>query len=428
MTQSGTYETIVVGGGPAGSTAAALLAEKGRKVLLLEKSRFPRYHIGESLIPFCYFTLKRLGLIEKLDKSGFTVDKYSVQFVSTNGKLSQPFYFDEHLDHPCSHTWQVWRQDFDRMLLANAREKGAEVREGWQVKEVLEEGGRTVGVRAVDEAGVEHEFRAPMTIDATGRDALSVARRGWRVRDPYLNKIAVWTYYKGASRPPGKDGGATIVAFVPERGWFWWIPLAHDTVSVGVVAEKDYLFRETRDLAQVFAQEVKQNRWIEEHLAAGTPSGEFRTTGEFSYRSKYCAADGLLLAGDAFAFLDPVFSSGVFLALKGGEMAADAVDAALSAGDVSAARFAAYSEAYCHGLESMRQLVYAFYDVNFHFRDLFTKYPETRGALTDCLIGDLHRDYKPLFDKVREFASVPAPLAHGRPLIGAEGSACASPS
>ena len=136
------------------------------------------------------------------------------------------------------------------------------------------------------------------------------------------------------------DEGATTVAYVPEKGWFWYIPLAGDIVSVGIVAEKDYLYNGSHELPDIFHREVKKNAWVEQHLAAGQQFGPYRVTGEFSYRSRYCAADGLVLAGDAFAFLDPVFSSGVFLALRSGELAADAVDAALTAGDFSAARSA----------------------------------------------------------------------------------------
>ena len=152
------------------------------------------------------------------------------------------------------------------------------------------------------------------------------------VKDPQLNKLAIWTYYRGAKRDPGIDEGNTTVAYVPERGWFWYIPLKDDIVSVGIVAEKDYLFSESKDPATIIAREIERNAWIKDHLSIGEQFGEYRVTSEFSYRSKYCAADGLLLAGDAFAFLDPVFSSGVFLALKSGEMAAEAVDAALDGG------------------------------------------------------------------------------------------------
>jgi flavin-dependent dehydrogenase len=410
------YDAIVIGGGPAGSAVSAVLAQKGRRVLVLEREKFPRYHIGESLIPYTYFPLQRIGMIDKLKASHFP-KKYSVQFVSTNGRASVPFYFFEHFDHEASKTWQVLRSEFDQMLLDNAREKGAEVMEETTVRETIREDGAVAGVRAVARSGESLEFRAPITIDATGRDAFSVTRNGWKIRDPQLNKIAVWTYYKGATRDPGIDEGATTVAYVPEKGWFWYIPLPDDVVSVGVVAEQEYLYRDSRDLATIFHGEVKKNAWIEQHLAAGQQIGPYRVTGEYSYRSRHCAADGLVLAGDAFAFLDPVFSSGVFLALRSGEMAADAVDAALTAGDVSASRFDGYGAELCYGIESMRKLVYAFYDHAFSFRKFLTAHPDLKGDMTDCLTGNLFRDFQPLFDAVAKFAKVPGPLAHGQPLI-----------
>jgi flavin-dependent dehydrogenase len=408
------YDAVVVGGGPAGSTAAALLAMKGRRVVVLERERFPRYHVGESLLPYCYFTLDRLGMLEKLARSHFP-KKYSVQFVSPEGRLSVPFYFFQHYDHPASTTWQVLRSEFDAMLLDNAREKGAEVLHGASARELVREDGTVVGVRT--DAG---EFRGTFTIDATGRDAFAVSRNGWRVRDAYLNKIAVWTYYRGAKRDPGLDEGATTVAFVPERGWFWYIPLPDDVVSVGVVAEKDYLYRGARDLGEIFRREVGNNRWIEEHLAQGRQFGDHFVTGEFSYRSRHCASDGLVLTGDAFAFLDPVFSSGVFLALRGGELCADAVDAALEAGDVSAARFADYGARLCEGIEAMRKLVYGFYNPGFSFKEFLMEFPHLKGDLTDCLIGHLFRDFKPLFGAMAKFAPVPEPLPHGGPLLVGE--------
>src|SRR5271166_5086173 len=324
------YDAIVIGGGPAGSTAAATLAIKGRKVVLLEKEKFPRYHIGESLLPYGYFTMERIGVLDKMKKSAFT-KKYSVQFVSPDGRASVPFYFHTLLQHEAAQTWQVLRSEFDQLMLDNAREKGAVVHEETTVREGIWEDGGVVGVKAVSKDGSTHEFRAPITIDATGRDTFFVTRSGWKIRDPYLNKIAVWTYYKGAKRDSGYDEGATTVAYVPEKGWFWYIPLAGDIVSVGVVAEKDYLYKDSKDLKEIFDQQVENNAWLEQHLAVGEQFGPYRVTGEYSYRSRHCAADGLVLAGDAFAFLDPVFSSGVFIALRTGELAAEAVDAALTA-------------------------------------------------------------------------------------------------
>lgn len=408
------YDVIVIGCGPSGSAASAILADKGRRVLVLEKEKFPRYHIGESLIPYTYFPLQRMGLIEKMKQSHFT-RKYSVQFVNPDGRLSHPFYFFKHLEHEAANTWQVLRSEFDQMLMDNAREKGAKVMEEITVREMIEEGGFVTGVRAIAKSGEALEFRAPITVDATGRDAFAITRNGWKVRDPYLNKIAIWTYYKGAMRDPGVDEGATTVAYVPEKGWFWYIPLAGDLVSVGVVAEKDYLYKGSKDLAEIFHREVAKNAWVEQHLAAGTQFGPYRVTGEYSYRSRHCAANGLVLIGDAFAFLDPVFSSGVFLALCSGERAADAVDQALIDGDYSAARFEAYGADMCRGIEGMRRLVYAFYDHGFSFRKFIKKHPGLAGDMTDCLIGNLFMDFDPLFAAVAEFARVPPPLSYGLP-------------
>jgi flavin-dependent dehydrogenase len=408
------YEAIVIGGGPAGSSAAAVLGQHGHRVLLLEQEAFPRYRIGESLLPYCYFPLERIGMIESMKDSRF-VKKYSVQFVTTDGKVSSPFYFFQHFDHEASTTWQVVRSEFDSMLLENATEKGAEVRQGVTVTDFLREDGRVVGVRAVDGEGNQAEFRAAVTIDATGRQALALSKNGWRKWDPQLNKVAIWTYFEGGVRDPGLDEGSTTVAYLPEKGWFWYIPLPDNMVSVGIVGESSYLFRDTKDLGEVFCGEIGNNQWIKEHLAPAKQTGEYYVTKEFSYRSEYCAEDGLVLIGDAFAFLDPVFSSGVYLALRSGELAADAIHVALETGEVSAESFIGYSEQVCREIEAMRKLVYAFYDTAFSFGKLIKKNPEVRGDLTDCLIGNLDRDFSRLFGAVGELIELPPELEHGKP-------------
>jgi flavin-dependent dehydrogenase len=414
------YDVLVIGGGPSGSAAATVLAKKGRRVLLLEREKFPRYHIGESLIPYTYFPLERMGVIEQMKKSHFT-KKYSVTFVNSDGRVSQPFYFFQQLKHEASCTWQVLRSEFDQMLLNHARASGVEVREQTMVREVIEQNGTVVGVRAAGREGGTQELYAPITIDATGRDALTLSRRGWKMRDPFLNKIAIWTYYRGAAREPGIDAGGITVAYVPEKGWFWYIPLHEDVVSVGIVAEKDYLYRDkdTRSLPAIFHREVGNNIWIQQHLAAGRQFGPYRITGEYSYRSRHCAADGLVLVGDAFAFLDPVFSSGVFIALCSGERAADAVDAALTAGSAAASQFAQYGKEMCEGIEAMRRLVYTFYDHEFSFREFFAEYPNFKGDLTDCLMGNLFVDFDPLFNAVAKFARVPEPVGISAPYASA---------
>jgi flavin-dependent dehydrogenase len=411
-----TCDVIVIGGGPAGSAAAALLAEQGLRVLVFERDKFPRYHIGESLIPFTYHPLKRLGLIDRMRRSDF-IRKYSVQFVSPSGQSSQPFYFFTRYDEEVAQTWQVVRSEFDLLLLENARAKGATVFEEVAVRDLVQDGGRVTGVLAATRSGQVLEVRAPVTVDCSGRDAFAAARQNWRVRDPKLNKVAVWTYYRGAKRDSGIDAGATTVAFVPEKGWFWYIPQHYDQVSVGVVAEGKYLSRDgLKDPGQIFQREIGQNLWIKEHLEAGTQFGPYFLTSEYSYRSRYSAMDGLVLAGDAFGFLDPVFSSGLMLALKSGVAAADTIQAAWTDRDFSAARFAGYSAYMREAIENMRKLVYAFYDPAFSFRALIDAQPELAGDITDCLSGDVNKDFSRLYTAVSEYADVPQALPYGYPL------------
>lgn len=416
-----THDAIIIGGGPAGCSAACVLAEQGRRVLVLEREKFPRYHIGESLIPFCYGPMERLGLIPLMRASAFQ-RKYSVQFVQPNGKASQPFYFFNRYDRETiASTWQVLRSEFDQMLIDHARGKGAEVREEVTVTELIWEeapaGRRVAGVRAELKSGELVEFRAPITLDCTGKEAFSTVRNGWRIKDPYLNKVAVWTYYKGSKREAGIDEGQTTVAFVPEKGWFWHIPQANDMVSVGVVAEGKYLTRGgVRDPKAMFHREVEENLWIKEHLSVGEPVGGYHVTSEYSFHSRHCGCDGLLLVGDAFAFLDPVFSSGLMLALKSGVMAGEEVHRALAEQDFSPARFAGYATAMRQGVENMRKLVYAFYAPNFSFKDVIMRYPDAAGEITDCLSGDVNKDFEPLWRKIREFVPLPDDLPVGNPL------------
>lgn len=417
-TMTHNYDAVVIGAGPAGCAAAAVLAEHGHRVALLEKRPLPRYHIGESMIPHCWYPLHRLGLVEELNRGAFSVRKDSVQFVSTTGKVATPFYFFQHSDHPSSRTWQVLRSEFDRMLLDRALHLGAVLHAETAATGLLRDQRHVIGVTASERGGKARRFKAPITIDASGRDSFGQLENGWRVADPVLRKMAIWTYYRGALRDPGLDEGATTVAYLPGKGWFWYIPLVDDQVSVGVVAERDYLYRDAamRDTAAIFAREAALQPWIAEHLLPGQVCAEYRVTSEFSYRARHCAEDGLLLIGDAFAFLDPVFSSGIYLALESGVMAGDCVHEALVAGDVSASRFSAYGEDLCRQIESMRRLVYAFYDERFSFAKFFMAHPEQREAVTDCLIGNLRRDFDPLFAAMREFAEIPERLSHGRPL------------
>ena len=213
------YDVIIIGGGPAGSTAAHVLAKHGRRVLVLEKDRFPRYHVGESLLPYCYFTLDRIGMIDKLNASSF-VKKFSVQFVGTSGRQSDPFYFEKHMNgHPASQTWQVVRSEFDKMLLDNARDGRARRSARARPRHNCSLKATASSACACNPTTAPHTtVHAPMTIDASGRDMFALKQKDWRIRDPKLSKISVWTYYKGAMRDEGKDEGATTVAYLPREG------------------------------------------------------------------------------------------------------------------------------------------------------------------------------------------------------------------
>ncbi len=411
------YDVICIGGGPAGSSAAAILAEYGHRVLIIEREKFPRYHIGESLIPFTFEPLKRIGMIPKMKTSAF-VKKYSVTFVSPDGRRSQPFYFFNRYDRETvAQTWQVLRSEFDQMLLDNAKEKGAEVREETTVNRLLtDDEGTVVGVEVTDKSGRTYEIKARITLDCSGKEAFASNRLGWRMKDPYLNKIAVWTYYKGSKRGEGIDEGDTTVAYVPDKGWFWHIPQHNNMVSVGVVAEGKYLTRDgVKDPKTIFNREVEQNQWIKEHLSHGESTGDYYVTSEYSRHSKYCSAPGLLLLGDAFAFLDPVFSSGVMLALKCGHLGGEAVHEGLVKGDLSPEHFAPYGAAVREGVENMRKLVYAFYHPDFSFRKTIADHPDAGGQITDCLSGDVNRDYSKLWGWIRETVPLPDDLPYGAP-------------
>jgi flavin-dependent dehydrogenase len=392
MIASENPEVVVVGGGPAGSTVAALVAQAGRRVRLFERERFPRYHVGESLIPETFHVLDRLGILPEMRGSRF-VEKHSVQFVSEQGRVSEPFYFADYKQHESARTWQVTRQEFDQLLLDNARRHGVDVHEGVRVLDVLFEGSRAVGVKIVDEAGREQVVRSQVVVDAAGQSGLILDRLGLRQWDPVLKKAAIWTYYKGARRETGRDAGATLVMQTAGKiGWFWYIPLQDDVTSVGVVAPFDHLFkgRDTKDLAAIFDAEVAGCPGVQPRIAAAERIAPHRAAKEYSYRSKEVAGDGWVLVGDAFGFLDPLYSSGILLALKSGALAADAIVAGLESGDTSAARLGSWGPDYVAGMNRMRKLVCGFYD-GLNFGKLVRDHGHSKPLITDILIGDFFK-------------------------------------
>lgn len=414
MPNSNSPHVIVIGGGPAGSTASTLIAQKGYKVQLYEREQFPRFHIGESLIPETYWVLKRLNMLPKMLGSQF-VKKYSVQFVSHKGKLSEPFYFLDHKPHECSQTWQVLRSEFDQMMLQNAQEHGVQVHQGVRVLDVLFDGDRAVGVEIQDENGARGTVRAHVIVDASGQSSMIMNKLRLRQWDPILKKAALWTYFEGAFRDTGRDEGATLVLQTQgKNGWFWYIPLHNNIISVGVVAGFEYLFknrgpfalagipdagaqwnvRETdaqQNFERIYQEELDCCSAVRDRVSIGKQVEKFRAAKEYSYRSSRVAGDGWVLVGDAFGFLDPLYSSGVLLALKSGSMAADAVVEGLNNGDTSAAQLSKWGPGFIQGMDRMRRLVCEYYD-GFSFGQFVRKHPHFKGHLTDLLIGDLFKD------------------------------------
>jgi len=367
-------DVIVVGAGPAGSTVATLVAREGRDVLLLDRERFPRFRIGESLMPATYWTLERLGVLDKLQRSPFP-RKHSVQFFSSNGRSSTPFYFSEFDSHESSITWQVVRKDFDAMLLDHAAASGVEVRQGANVKDVLFKGSQATGVVVEFDDGTRETLRARVVVDASGQTALLGRKLGLKDVDPMLQHTSYFTRYRGAWRGEGIDEGATLIMQTTrDKTWFWYIPLPDDEVSVGVVGPVDTLLRGRQgDPQSVYDEEVQT------------------VMRDFSYVSKQIAGDGWVIAGDAFGFLDPIYSTGVFLAMKSAEFAADSILEAFRHDDFSAARLGRHGAEYLAGMEAMRKLVYAYYDPRFHVRTFLQRHPDCREHVVNLLIGNVFR-------------------------------------
>lgn len=423
MFQSDSYDVIVVGGGPAGATTAALIADAGRRVLLLERDPSPRFKIGESLIPATYDTLERLGMVERLSASHFT-KKYSVQFFSRGEKASSPFYFEEAegFDHP--QTWQVVRSEFDQMLLDNAARLGAEVHRGVKVTEVLFDGERAVGVEVKAARGATRQdgdttlsrhLMASVVVDASGQSGMLARRFELRQEDPQLRNAAIFSHFKGAHRDPGIDEGATLVMETRDKdSWFWYIPLPGDQVSVGVVAPLEYLVRpdDKRPPQEVFDEQVALCPALAERLEGSFQAFPAQVLRDFTYRSRQRAGDGWVLVGDAYGFIDPLYSSGVLLALKSGEMAADAICAGLAAGDVSAARLGVFEDEFLGGMEAFRKLVYAFYDKDFSFADFLRRFPERRDDVVKILLGGVFdNDFDGMFEDMAQMTRIPGAWA-----------------
>ncbi len=316
------YDVVILGGGPAGSAAAITLARGGRKVVILERDRLPRFKIGESLLPFSTEAFDRLGVREKLD-SCFVI-KHGAEIATACGRHSLKFYFREGLEVPYPTAYQVRRAEFDKILLDRAAESGAEVRQETAVERV-----------DFDPAGAEVKLaggetvRARYVIDATGRHSLLAAQFGLKQPYPHLRKLSVYAHYENVEREQGIDG--TLIRIIrAKESWFWMIPLSETRMSIGLVMDAADFKRARQSPQQFLENAIAAQPVIAERMGRATLAMPAQATGDYSYRSVRLAGERWLLAGDAAGFIDPVFSTGVFMALHSGEQAAAAIETAMT--------------------------------------------------------------------------------------------------
>ena len=381
------FDCVTIGAGPGGSTAAALVAEAGYKTLLLERERFPRFHVGESLMPETYWTLERLGVIDEMRKRSFP-PKVGVQFVSSSTKESAPFFFQDHDPRESSQTWHVERAEFDNILFKNAAAKGADCRDGSRVLDIELNGDEGSKVTFQSSDGEKHTVHAKVVVDATGQQAMLANRLGLIEVNEKLKKASIWTYFLGAERSEDPNRNTTIILHTEDKAcWFWYIPLANDVVSVGLVGDHKQLLKGRGTPEEIFAAELAKCPGVQRRIANAKRCGDFNVAKEFSYTTKQHAGDGWVLVGDAFGFIDPVYSSGVYLALKSGEMAADSIVEGLGKDDVSATQLGAWTPEFKAGMVWIRKLVHAFYTNEFSFGKFMKMHPEYAGNLTNILIG-----------------------------------------
>lgn len=422
------FDVVIVGGGPGGATVAALLARRGRRVVVLERQRFPRFHIGESLLPSSAPVLAELGLSDEMDRR--FVRKYSARFLDDEGGVAAPaaaarYSFSGAFPPAIPFAWQVTRADFDEILLRRASALGAEIREGWRVDRPVFEGSTLVGIEATDTDGMTRRIGARVVIDASGRDALLAQSTGRR-RIPGLDKTAIFTHLEGGHRNEGTDVGQIELTILAGKnddgstpGWAWFIPFLNGNTSVGFVLSSAVVGARVRDardvfgerlgpapreyadrsaatsarLEQIFDEAVASSPWMSKLTAGGRRIAPVRAAADYSFRVEKLAGDGWLVVGDAAGFLDPLFSTGAHLAMGGAVRAAAVIDEALTANDVSAARFAPYAVALRTAGDLFLGAVQSFY--RGELRDLLFAQDQRltmRRMITSMLAGDVFHD------------------------------------
>ena len=388
MSIPATCDVAVIGGGPGGSTTATFLARAGLRVLLFEREAFPRFHVGESLLPATLPLFDRLGVHEEIARHGFQV-KHGATFTDQEMGLEHTFYFLRGKPWP-AHAYQVPRAEFDALLLRHAAKQGADVRQPATVSAVaFDADGATVAGVAEDGS---FNLRTKFLVDATGREGFLASRVGRRDRVPNLGKVALFAHFRGAARAPGMDEG-NIQIHVFNEGWFWWIPFAGDLTSIGCVLHARTVRGREGRLDELFAEMIGRCSRVAKGLVRAERITPVRTAANFAYVNSPAIGDRFVAVGDAIAFVDPIFSGGVHIAMSSGELAARAIIEAFHDDEFKAYRFLDYERAVWRGVAPFFKFIHKYYEPA--FLELFLK-PQNRFGVPDAVLtvlsgGAFHR-------------------------------------